>query len=265
MSTAFRPFDPFQTFTDQHGNLAVGGSLVFFTTGTTTPKNVYADEGLTVSLGNSVSIGADGRPTSGGISTDIWGSDSYRVRLLDVNGVQIGPDRDNVAIPGGGAAALPTPFVPNAFLTNDGALALWELIQLLPDPTGHANNLLSTDGTSIFWQTVASLGIPSISIVGNTANLGGLLIQRGTGTLPASGSNVTSLAVTFGTAYSTAPTVVVTNNSGSGATSAGKMVILAAQGVSSTGFTCAGDVNNASGAPPITATTAFSWVAIGNA
>ena len=269
MSTAFRPFDPFQVFTDQHGELATGGQLVFFTTGTTTPKSVFADMGLTVNLGNSIGIGTDGRPSVGGSPTDIWGTDAYRVRLLDANGVQIGPDRDNVAIPGGGAAALPTPFIANALLTNDGALAEWITTILMPDPTGHANDILGTDGTAVFWQTLASLGIPTVSAVAaNGFVVGSVRIQWGTVTLPASGASVTSQAATFGTAFSGAPYAVVpVNYSGSGATISGRMVILSAQGVSSTGFTMTGDLNNAptGSPPPISNPTNCGYIAFGPA
>lgn len=197
MSTAFRLFDPFQVFTDQHGQLASGGSLNFFVTGTTTPKDVFSDPGLTVNLGNVVQIGSDGRPVS-----DIWGSDSYRARLLDASSVQIGPDRDSIAIPGGGAAALPTPFIPNALLSNDGSLPLWLSTILMPDPTGHANNLLGTDGTAVFWQTVASLGIPSIAHDATSLTIGAVKIQWGSDTAPASGFRQTSKSTTFPVPFS---------------------------------------------------------------
>lgn len=264
MSTAFRLFDPFQTFTDQHGELAAGGSLNFFTTGTTTPKNVFSDPGLTANLGNVVQIGSDGRPVS-----DIWGSDAYRARLLDTNGVQIGPDRDNIAIPGGGAAALPTPFIPNALLSNDGSLALWLQTILMPDPTGHANNILGTDGTAVFWQTIASLGIPTISTGTGSITWGGKKLLWGSGTLPASGSNTTNVALTFpDSGFSGVPYHVgVTSQAGSGVTSSGGMPILSAINRTATGFTCWGDTNAgfAAGSHLITATTPFTYWAIGPA
>jgi len=264
MSTAFRLFDPFQVFTDQHGELAVGGSLIFFTTGTTTPKDVFSDPGLTVNLGNTITIGSDGRPVS-----DIWGSDSYRARLLDDRGVQIGPDRDAIAIPGGGAAALPTPFIPNALLTNDGALAEWLTTILMPDPTGHSGNLLGTDGTAVFWQTVASLGIPTITTGGSSIVWGGKKLLWGSGTLPSSGSNTTSAAVTFpDSGFSSVPYHVgAFSQSGSGVTSSGGMPILSAISRTATGFTCWGDTNAgfAPGSHLITASTSFTYFAIGPA
>ncbi len=264
MSTAFRPLDPFQVFTDQHGELLIGGSVAFFQSGTTTPQDVYSDNGLTTDIGPSVEIGSDGR-----LISDCWASGNLRVRLLDINGQQIGPDRDNVEIPGGGAAALPTPFIANALLTNDGALAEWLTTILMPDPTGHANNLLGTDGTSVFWQTLSALNIPTVSdVASNGFVVGSTRIQWGTVTLPASGASVTSQAATFGTPFSGAPYAVVpVNYSGSGATISGRMVILSAQSVSTTGFTMAGDLNNAptGSPPPITNPTNCGYIAIGPA
>ncbi len=264
MSTAFRLFDPFQVFTDQHGMLASGGSLNFFVTGTTTPKDVFSDPALTVNLGNSVAIGSDGRPVS-----DIWGSDSYRARLLDSHSVQIGPDRDNIAIPGGGAAALPTPFIPNALLSNDGSLALWLTTILMPDPTGHANGILGTDGTAVFWQTLASLNIPTIGSGSASITLAGKKILWGTGTLPASGSNTANVACVFpDSGFSGAPHhVEAFSQAGSGVTSSGGMPILSAINRTATGFTCWGDTNAgfSPGSHLINATTPFTYWAIGPA
>lgn len=262
MSTAFRPFDPFQVFTDQHGNLAVGGSLVFFVTGTTTPKDVFADMAMTANLGNTIFIGTDGRPSVGSSPTDIWGSDSYRVRLLDVNGVQIGPDRDNVALPGGNAAALPTPFIPNALLSNDGSLAEWLTTILMPDPTGHANNILGTDGSAVFWQTVAALNIPTVVVSPGSYAIGKLLIQVGNSSAPASGTSFTSVTVNFPTAYASTPFVAMTpigtglNNNWSPVDNA--------QSIGTTSF--GATFNSNTGFPGLglfTAVQNFTWVAIG--
>lgn len=262
MSTAFRPFDPFQVFIDQHGNLAVGGSLAFFTTGTTTPKDVFADIALTVNLGNSIGIGSDGRPEVGGSPTDIWGSGSYRVRLLDVNNVQIGPDRDNVEIPGGNAAALPTPFIPNAFLSNDGALAEWLSILQLPDPTGHANNILGTDGSVILWQTIASLNIPVITVAPNSYQIGKLLIQVGTGSAPANGTSFTTVSVPFPVAYASTPWVGITaTGTGLNNTWVPPSMVTA---MGTTSFTVLFDSNTGfPGLGLFTSVQPFSWIAIG--
>lgn len=257
MSTAFRLFDPFQVFTDQHGQLASGGSLNFFVTGTTTPKDVFSDPGLTVNLGNVVQIGSDGRPVS-----DIWGSDSYRARLLDASSVQIGPDRDSIAIPGGGAAALPTPFIPNALLSNDGSLPLWLTTILMPDPTGHANNVLGTDGTAVFWQTLASLGIPPVTLNPNSYQIGKLLIQTGNGTVTASGTTVCNASITFPTAYAGAPWCKA-SPTGTGLNNSWVPAVMET-GIGTSGFTATFDSNSGfPGQGLFTAAQPYSWIAIG--
>lgn len=261
MPTAFRLFDPFQTFTDQHGQLAAGGSLNFFTTGTTTPKDVFSDPGLTVNLGNVVQIGSDGRPVS-----DIWGSDAYRARLLDAGGAQIGPDRDNIAIPGGGAAALPTPFIPNALLSNDGSLALWLSTTLMPDPTGHANNILGTDGTAVFWQTIASLNIPTIAHDANSVTLGAVKIQWGSDTAPATGFRQTSKSTTFPAAFSGSAYHVGVIATTVNATAGLQIGVPAVTSKSPTGFSVQFDSDDFSQVnAEFTAPLTFDWFAIGPA
>lgn len=256
---SFRPLGQFVQYFLADGSVNAGGSITFYQTDLTTLKNTYSDPGLTVLNANPVVLDADGR-----LSTDVWGSGVYGAVLKDALGTTL-ETLNNIQSGADPGFTIPS-LVTGDFLTNDGSNLLWQPIVQVPDPTGSGGDLLSTDGTLVFWKTVASLGIPTISIVGNSANLGGLLIQRGTDTLPASGGNTTSKAITFPTAYTGGtPWVGITNNSGSGATSAGKMVILGAQSVSGTGFTCVGDVNNNSGNPPITASTAISWIAIGNA
>lgn len=59
--TAYYPVAAFWHFPD-----APGGSLTFYSSGTTTPKVVYSDQAGSVSLGNVVSLDSAGRPTNGG-------------------------------------------------------------------------------------------------------------------------------------------------------------------------------------------------------
>lgn len=267
--TAFRPFDPFQTFTDQHGALNAGGQLVFFDSGTTTPRDVFADQALTTNLGNSVTIGTDGRPVS-----DIWASGNYRVRLLDVNNVQIGPDRDNVQVPGGTAATLPTPFVPDAFLTNDGALPLWSTIQQVPDPTGQSGKVLSSDGTTTTWITPASppaaanitAGDNSLRAADTTNTTKSSFIQAGSASIPPTGAHTATGAVTFPVPFKagTVP-VVIPVTSGGPITPGGYYGVPSFTSVSNTGFTFMVNVNEGGAESPnnITSTVNFSYIAIG--
>jgi len=88
---ATRLSNPVPQFFDGNGEPFNSGSLVFFANGTTTPKNVFSDVGGTTSIGNSVTL------DSAGAVPDFYGDGPYRVRLLDVDSVQIW-ERDDVLI-----------------------------------------------------------------------------------------------------------------------------------------------------------------------
>ncbi|WP_419669926.1 hypothetical protein [Xylella fastidiosa] len=66
------------------------GSLKFFDAGTTTPRNVYSDQRLSVNNGAVIPLDSSGRP-----NVDIWGDGAYFVEVFDVLGVKQG-DADNV-------------------------------------------------------------------------------------------------------------------------------------------------------------------------
>lgn len=58
-------FGKWQQFTDDLGAPLANGSLSFFIAGTTTPQAVYADSGGMTSLGSTVTLNGEGRPSSG--------------------------------------------------------------------------------------------------------------------------------------------------------------------------------------------------------
>ena len=68
-----------QQFLDNNGQPLAGGSVYFYTPGTTTPKTTYQNSALTVPNTNPVILDAAGRAT-------IWGSGSFRQVVFDVNG-----------------------------------------------------------------------------------------------------------------------------------------------------------------------------------
>lgn len=261
--TAFRPLDPFQVYTDLNGNIAAGGNLHFYQAGTTTDADVYGDEALTVNNGPTIAIGSDGRAVD-----DIWsdGTKSYRCRVYGADGTLI-RDRDNIGVPGSGGLVIPS-LVANQFLTNDGAVLLWSLIRQLPDPTGQANKLVSTDGTDFTWVAQPSAPVVTPGSNGNIV-VGGVRIQWGNGTLPASGTQTANVGVTFATEFSGLPYAIsLTQTAGPGAfSSGGGMLMLGATTQSASGFTCSADGNTGFdvGTPTITRTTAFQWVAFGPA
>lgn len=260
--SSFRPLGQFVQYFLDNGEVNAGGSVTFYQTDLTTLKATYSDPGLTVLNANPVPLDADGR-----LSADVWGSGVYGAVLKDAGGVMI-QTLNNVqsgADPGFTIPAL----VTGDFLTNDGSTLQWAAIKQVPDPTGVAGDILSTDGTLVFWQAVAALGIPVVTTGGSSITISGKKVIWGSGTLPASGSNTTNVALTFpdGGFSATPYHVGVTSQSGSGVTPAGGMPILSAINRTAAGFTCWGDTNGgfSSGSHLITATTSFTYFAIGPA
>jgi hypothetical protein len=80
-------FDPGVRISDGAGNPLVGGSISFFSAGTSDALTVYSDGDLTVSLGAVVYTDADGAPVSAsGSSTKVpvfLGSTDYKIVLKD--------------------------------------------------------------------------------------------------------------------------------------------------------------------------------------
>lgn len=261
--TAFRPLDPFQVYTDLNGNLAAGGNLHFYAAGTTTDVDVYGDEGLTVNNGPSIAIGTDGRAVD-----DIWadGTKTYRCRIYGADGTLI-RDRDNIGVPGSGGLVIPS-LVANEFLTNDGAVLLWNAIRQLPDPTGQSGKLLSNDGSNFTFVAAPTQPTSPITVTPDSFHAGSgvsgqpyTLIQCGSGSAPANGTWSTNASITFGTAYATTPFVFIipTTNTAS----AGGIPTPVTLSKSLTGFSAffnnaetgsGGIINN-----PVT----FDWIAIG--
>lgn len=264
--TAFRLFDPFQPFFDNQGRLAVGGRIDFFAAGTTTPKDVFGDQALTVNNGSSVAIGVNGRPVNdSAMPIDIWGDGDYRARLYAADNTEI-DDKDDIEIPGGSALIIPA-LVEGADLSNDGAVLQWVLRQLLPDPTGMGGKWLTNDGVNYFLSSLPTDPTP-VTVGSDNLVIGDMMILIGSGTITASGSNVANQTVSFTTAFSGLPLCVLVGRvSGSGDNSAGGMSVLAATGQSASGFTAWADNNLGfiPGEPPITSNINFQYIAIGPA
>lgn len=265
----FRILDQFPVYLDLAGNLAAGGSLKFYDSGTTTPRDVYADPDKSVNNGSTVTIGTDGRPV-----VDIWGDGAYRVRLYDADGTLI-DEADDVEIQGGGGAAIPA-LESGKFLTNDGALLQWGEVLQPPDPTGSSGKILGNDGANLIWQDPPAappapadpdivVGTASLR-VGLTSDANKFLIQTGSSSAPASGTSTTSQAVTFPTEFSTLLGVfpVITSTSYS---SVGFFAAPAVTSKSTTGFTFNANVSAHQGGSGsdanINSAVPFDWVAFG--
>lgn len=262
---SYRVVDPFAANFNQQGELLAGGRFEFYEAGTTSPKAVYADASLSTSNGSTVELDASGRP-----SVDVWGSGSYRVRLYDANGVLV-READPVRDPAASTGATIPPLEVDRFLSNDGSNLIWLPVLQVPDPSGSAGKFLSTDGGNLTWQSLPEVeqpADPDVTVTansfraGSTASTTKFLIQRGSATAPASGSNTTQASVTFPVPFDTVwhVSIMPTTNSQPG----GPVVWNLTAAPATTGFTAQFDVaeGTSSGANMVNPVP-FTWIAFG--
>lgn len=166
MTDSIRVFDPGYRVTDQNGAVVPGALIKFFDAGTTTPKTVYSNSGLSVGLGSIVTCDAYGAPASGSVGVLIYtGIAAYRVQIYTSGGVLIpGMDFDNIkgALDTSGYNTVATvvwPVVPVSATGSVPTMARLEntnptagqIIRTLPTAasTGNGNYLfVKHDGTS---------------------------------------------------------------------------------------------------------------------
>lgn len=267
---SFRILDQFPVYRGPDDLPAVGGYLAFYESGTSDPKDVYADPGLTINNGATVEIGADGRTL-----VDIWGDGAYRVRLYAANDTLIA-EADNVEIPGGAAAAIPIP-EEGEFLTGDGTQFLVQTLLLLPDPTGQDGKVVTANGAGYILTSLPEAPVipdPEIVVTETAGTLASFqagvsddvekfFAQYGSGSAPASGANTTTLAVVFPVAFDATPFVFITPTVAA-AGSGGFLPVSSLIAQSATGFTVKFDTNG-SDAPNsrITNPITFIWKAEG--
>lgn len=209
---AFRIFDPFTVFWDDQGRILSGGEIRFYESETTTPKSVFGDPALTIDNGSTVMIGSDGRA-----EVQIWGDGNYRTRLYRPDGTLVpGGEADNVQAAGGDGLTLPPP-VDGEFVTSNGSLFLMAPILQLPDPTGQDGKVPTATGSGYTLQAPAVPPTPvepDIEVTSTTLRAAdgttSFLMQRGSGTAPASGLNTTNTAITFAIAFADAPHIIIT-------------------------------------------------------
>ena len=107
MTDSVAVFPPGWRLTDADVNAVNGGTIEFYEAGTSTPKPVYSDQGLSSAIGTSVSTNSAGYPISGGNRTLVYvGSDLYKIILKDAAGATLA-SHDNVkgAAVGGGSGS----------------------------------------------------------------------------------------------------------------------------------------------------------------
>lgn len=243
-----------------------GGSLTFYSINTTTLKNTWSNETLTVLNTNPVILDGGGRA-----STDIFLDGDYSVLCKDSGGNTIWT-RDVIS---GAVAGQTIPALVNGqFLTNDGSNLLWQAIRQLPDATASTNQIPVTNGGGPSGYTlqnlpsftnpltIAALSSGSVKMV-NGANA--VTLSWGADTVAPSGTAIASKVFTFnGVTYTATPRVVATINGGPGVASAsGGIPSSGVTSISLTGATFNIDTNAFGSTVNITQPVPFLWFAIG--
>lgn len=257
---AYRFYDPAPVFFDTLGvEKVVNGTLTFYDIGTTNPRDTWSDADLTVLNTNPVLLDSSGRP-----AVNIFLDGDYTVKI---EGDNLDPiTRDIVS---GQSAGQTIPALETGeFLTNDGSSLLWGAIRQMPDPTGSSGQVPVTNGAGYTLQNLpaannSAITFPSGGIKisnGTTA----WMVQRGSGTVAATGTTTASAAITFGTAFTSPPTVIATINGGPGVANAGGGIpSFGVTGVGTGGATFAIDTNAFGSTININNPVPFFWVAIG--
>ena len=258
--TAFRLFSRLNTFYGITGQLLAGGLLRFYDAGTTSPRPVYGDPGLTINNGVSVQLDSSGRP-----DVDVWGDGAYFVEVFDSLGVKQG-EADNVRVPGDSGQSIPA-LDAGKFLTNNGAVLLWAGIREVPDPTGQSGKQLGTDGEAVFWEAkpvIPKPPTPDWSTGAGKLQLGEVLLQWGSATAPATGSFSTMQNVTFPIPFAAAPYFVNPSVTVARATSSSLVAdSVTSASATSCQFNFVVADSKEGNADKITASIPFTWLAIG--
>jgi hypothetical protein len=146
MTDSVRVFDPGFRVTDANGAVVSGALVKFFDAGGSTPRTVYSDSGLSVSLGVEVECNSAGAPSSDGNAPTLiyTGTTAYRVRITDSSGTVIpGMDFDNIS-----GALDTTPFAAATFAKPDtDCAAATANTTLTTDDLGTVQNGNPTGGT----------------------------------------------------------------------------------------------------------------------
>jgi hypothetical protein len=273
---SFRLFDRLQTFYGLSGQLLAGGYIKTYTAATTNPQNVYGEKALTTNNGSQVALDSSGR-----LVHDVWAdtADGYFVEVYDADDVKQG-EADNVEIPGSAVQTIPIPG-PGEFIGGDGTnLITVDLsTNLLPDQTGHSNQILGTDGTTAAWVARPADGATgasaNITVTANSVKWDGgatkVMEQFNTSTATNSNTRTCSKAITFPTAFTATPVVSIVPTFAAAPTTGGNVYphwdITA---VSTTGFTVTfstytggSSADSSSSNAVISADVPFAWTARG--
>lgn len=259
--SAYRFYNPVPVIFDIYGiKPAIGGSLTFYEKGTTTPKQTWADQGLTTPNPNPLPLDGSGRPT-----TDIWLDGAYTVVAKNSAGVLIDEaDIDSPVPPG---ISLPAP-AAGKFIQGNGTQWVAVDLFLLPDPTGMDGYAVVANGGAYGLQPFPVA--PTLPVATGTGfiKVNGNLIKWGTGSAPATNARQSAVAVTFPTSAAIPPFLTcahvdvspTTNNH----TAGGQIGVKSITVMAATTFSVSFDTDdfgqtNANITNPIP----FTWVAFG--
>ena len=258
---AYRFLDPNPVYFELDATrIAANGSLTFYNINTTTPKNTFNSEALSTPNPNPVPLDAAGRA-----SVEVWLDGDYTVVLKDDLGATVWT-RDVIDSASGGTT-IPA-LVSGEFLTNDGINLQWDAVRQVPDPTGQANRILSTDGSNLLWINQQAIPQPDITTTTTSITIGDgtrrYRILTGSATAPSSGTNRTSLNITFPSAFSQTP-IWIDVKVNQVPISDAALVATAVTNQSTTGFLATFDVADRHFVTGtyINASFPFRWIAIG--
>lgn len=259
--SAFRFVNQAPQFFLNSGLPNANGFLYSYETDLTTLKTTWSDEAKTTPNTNPILLDSAGRTV-----TDVWLDGEYGIVLQAASGSTIWT-RNNVQSGADPGFVIPA-LVNQSFLSNNGIALQWVslLNKLIPDMTGFADAILSTDGQQPVWIPQASLNIPTITVTGNSVKIGDVLFQFGIDSVPAatvSPFHSNSKVITFPIAYDTC----------FGCWAIGQNASIAANGYAGiftststpTGSTIAYNTNeaNTDSSTWVTSAVPFSWLSVG--
>ncbi len=127
-------FLPGQRITGSDGAVVPGAVVYFYDAGTTSPRTVYSDSGLSNALGTSVTCDAGGYPSNSGSRVLIWtGTASYKIVCKDADGATLWT-HDNLS------GAIDT----SGFLTTPSTSIDWRTTSVSSSTTWTAADVTNT-------------------------------------------------------------------------------------------------------------------------
>ena len=199
MTDAVKVLDAAERITDADGAVIVGATIKFYNAGTSNARTVYADTGLSTSLGSTVYCDGGGYPVTangGTTKTSVYtGTTAYRIDILDGDGVVI-VTLDNQ--PGaldtsgftGGTTGLDPSVVPktssfNILAANDGVLFDCDatggvIVASLPTASGNSGVLVGVrQNSATNTVTINTTGGQTIRFINSTPQTSQVLSAYG--------------------------------------------------------------------------------------